>query len=328
MNKILLFLLLTLELCATPLIIAHRGASGYLPEHTLEGMSLAYGLGADYIELDIVLTKNRKAIVLHDIVLDRTTDVAIKFPNRHRDDGHYYAIDFTLKEIKTLRVHERFNPKTKGRIYPNRFSGATCPFTIPTLQESIELIYGLNRTMRRDVGLYIEIKHPHFHRREGYDITRRVVELLEDNGLESESDSVYLQCFDFQTIKRLAGMSALKRIMLIGENSWNEAPKSHSDFDYLKTPKGLLEITRYAHGIGPHAPQLYQIVNSQKEPSRFYHSAKDAGLLIHPYTFRKDALPDAFHNFTEYVYYFSHILKVDGLFTDFVDDAKRIAHYP
>lgn len=99
---------------AEPLVIAHRGASGYLPEHTLEAKTLAYAMKPDYIEQDVVMTKDDQLVVLHDHYLDRVTDVAERFPNRARADGRYYAIDFTLAEIKTLRVTEGFDIDAQG----------------------------------------------------------------------------------------------------------------------------------------------------------------------------------------------------------------------
>ena len=102
-----------------PAVAAHRGASGFLPEHTIEAKVMAYAMEPDYIEQDVVMTKDDQLVVMHDYTLDTTTDVAKKFPNRHRADGRYYAVDFTLEEIKSLIVTERFNPKT-GKVEPMR----------------------------------------------------------------------------------------------------------------------------------------------------------------------------------------------------------------
>ena len=129
--------------------IAHRGASGYLPEHTLPAYALAYGQGAHWIEPDVVLTGNDVPIALHDRTLGRTTDVATRFPDRHRDDGLYYAADFSYAEIARLRVVE---PR------PNRYPYST--FRVPALQDVLELVDGLNRTTGRNVGVYPELKHP------------------------------------------------------------------------------------------------------------------------------------------------------------------------
>jgi glycerophosphoryl diester phosphodiesterase len=120
-----LFLVLTtLPLMAqdpAPLVIAHRGASGYLPEHTLEAKVMAHAMGAPYIEQDVVLTKDDVPVILHDIHVDTISDVASRFPGRQREDGRFYALDFTLAELKQLRVTERFNAKTDSRFFPIAF---------------------------------------------------------------------------------------------------------------------------------------------------------------------------------------------------------------
>ncbi|MEP2651240.1 MAG: glycerophosphodiester phosphodiesterase family protein, partial [Paraglaciecola sp.] len=126
---------------AEPIVIAHRGASGYLPEHTLESVTLAYAQGAHYIEQDLVATKDAKLIVLHDIHLETVTDVQKKFPNRKRQDGRFYALDFTLAELKTLIVHERRDEKG-DLVFKDRYQGVA-NFQIATFEEQIELIQQL-----------------------------------------------------------------------------------------------------------------------------------------------------------------------------------------
>ena len=111
-------------------VVAHRGASGYLPEHTLASKVMAYAMQADYIEQDVVLSKDDVPIVIHDILLDDVTNVLEKYPNRKREDGRYYVIDFTFEEIKTLEVTERFDSETGLQIYPNRFPNGTSSFRL------------------------------------------------------------------------------------------------------------------------------------------------------------------------------------------------------
>jgi len=154
------------------IVIAHRGACGYLPEHTLEAKAMAYGMGADYIEQDVVLTRDDRAVVLHDIHMDTVTDVAKAFPDRKREDGRYYAIDFTLDEIKKLHVTERMDLETGKPVFPGRFPAGKSGFRVPTLEEEIELIQGLNKSTGKDVGIYPEIKSPAWHRSEGKDISK------------------------------------------------------------------------------------------------------------------------------------------------------------
>lgn len=142
---------------APQIVIAHRGASGYLPEHTLEAKAMAHAQGAHYIEQDLVLTKDDVPVVLHDIHIDTVTDVVEKFPTRKRDDGRYYALDFTLAELKTLRATERFNAVTGKQVYPNRFPKGQGRFEIATLAEELQLIQGLNHSTGRVAGIYPEI---------------------------------------------------------------------------------------------------------------------------------------------------------------------------
>lgn len=131
------------------IVIAHRGASGYLPEHTLQGVAMAYQMGADFIEPDCVLSKDNVPVVVHDTHIDTISDVAKKFPDRKRKDGRYYAIDFTVAELKTLAVSERFDPASGKPVYPKRFPLGVPGFTIPTLAEEIELVQGLNKSTGR-----------------------------------------------------------------------------------------------------------------------------------------------------------------------------------
>jgi len=143
-----------------PLVVAHRGASGYLPEHTLAAKAYAHALGADFLEQDLVLTKDDVPVVLHDVHIDTVTDVAKQFPARKRADGRFYALDFTLAELKQLRVTERFNAKTGAPVFAKRFPAGLSEFHISTLEEELQLIQGLNRSTGRVVGIYPEIKQP------------------------------------------------------------------------------------------------------------------------------------------------------------------------
>ena len=144
------------------IVIAHRGASGYLPEHTLESASLAHNMGADFIEPDLVLSKDEVVVILHDIHLESTTNVKSLFPNRKREDGHWYAIDFTLAELKSLYVHERTQKSSTKAVFPKRFPVHLNIFQIPTLDEFILLIHGLNKSRNKKIGIYPEIKNPFF----------------------------------------------------------------------------------------------------------------------------------------------------------------------
>ena len=185
------------------MIIAHRGASGYLPEHTLESKALAYGMGADFIEQDLVLSKDDVPVVIHDIHLEEVTNVKEVFPERKREDGRYYVIDFTFVELLGLQVNERINRKTGQVVYPDRFPSGTSSFSLHSLQQEIELIQGLNKSTGKEVGIYPEIKNPGFHREEGKDISKIVLGILEEYGYSDLKDACVLQCFDRWELRRI-----------------------------------------------------------------------------------------------------------------------------
>ncbi|MBU3003789.1 glycerophosphodiester phosphodiesterase [Paraglaciecola arctica] len=298
---------------AKPLVIAHRGAPGYLPEHTLESVTLAYAQGADYIEQDLVATKDSKLIVLHDIHLETVTNVEQIFPSRKRKDGRYYALDFTLAELKTLKVHERQDAEG-NQVFPLRYRGDGS-FQIASFEDQIELIQQLNRQFDKTVGFYPEIKSPAWHLEQGIDISQLVMNVLRKHKLDDGSKNIYLQCFDFSETQRLRNElgAKVKLIQLIAENDWSESP---SDYDVLKTPQGLADIAKVAQGIGPWIPQLVDLKTMQS--TGYVAQAHSAGLKVHPYTFRKDALPDDVTKQQALQMLFKQ-LKVDGVFTDFTD---------
>jgi glycerophosphoryl diester phosphodiesterase len=303
-----------------PLVIAHRGASGYLPEHTLAAKAYAHALGADYLEQDLVLTKDDVPIVLHDIWLDTVTDVAEQFPNRKRADGRWYAIDFTLAEVKQLRVTERVDPKTRAVVFPKRFPSRQSAFQISTLEEELQLIQGLNRSTGRAVGIYPELKKPKWHRDQGRDLSRSVLPILSRYGYATKDDACFLQCFELTEIKRLRNELGWRGrlIMLIESKSKDE---DGTDHDRLCTAAGLREIAPLVDGIGPAIVRLVSWPRAGAPPkftdlARLAHAA---GLAIHPYAMRVDELPkncpstDALHEalFRE--------ARVEGVFTDFTD---------
>lgn len=325
---VLALLLLTAQAAMTeprgPLVIAHRGASGYLPEHTLAAKALAHGMGADFIEQDVVLTRDGVPIVLHDIYLDATTDVASRFPARAREDGRFYAIDFDLAEIRQLQALERREPGGDP-VFPERFPPQSAGLGVPTLAEEIALISGLNRSRQHQAGLYIELKAPRFHRREGQDIARRILEVLEDSGYADRRDAVFLQCFDDATLRYLRQdlKTPLPLIQLIADNSWGE--DSEVDYDHLQTDAGLAEIARYADGIGPWLMQVYRGPGPGGDPlvTDLVARAHAHHLAVHPYTFRRDQLPSGIGDFESLLELFIDELGVDGLFTDFPDLARE-----
>jgi glycerophosphoryl diester phosphodiesterase len=311
-----------------PIVIAHRGASGYLPEHTLEAKALAYAMGADYLEQDCVLTADDVPVVLHDVHLDTVSDVAQRLPNRRRDDDRFYAIDFTLAEIKTLRVTERIDLKTGQAVFPGRFPIWQGDFSIPTLAEELQFIRGLNRSTGRNVGIYPEIKKPAWHRGQGKDPSRIVIDLLREHGYASKEDACYLQCFDAEECARIRSELGWqgRLIQLIGENVWKESP---TDYDALRSPDGLRKIVEYADGIGPAIPQV--ITGRQGDGlaiTALVGDAHDLGLAVHPYTARADALPDWASDIATLLKALYEAAKVDGLFCDHPDHAVRVRDAP
>lgn len=280
-------------------VIAHRGASGYLPEHTLPAYAAAYAYGADYIEPDCVMTSDGRLIALHDIHLEGTTDVAERFPDRKREDGRWYAADFTLAEIKTLQARERLQ---------SRFPVGASRFEAPTLEEVIELVQGMNKSTGRDVGIYPEIKDPSFHRRQGLPIVETMLEVLKKYGYAGPEARVFIQCFEPGTLRRIREelKSDLPLIQLV----------SDSQKDSMATEEGLGKVAEYANGIGPDK----RIVESNPEVVKWAHAR---GLQVHPYTLRKDIVPKKYESFEDELRHYYLEYDVDAVFTDHPDAAAR-----
>lgn len=327
-------------LAAEKLVIAHRGASGYLPEHTLPAKAMAYAQGADYLEQDLVMTKDDRLVVLHDHYLDRVTDVAERFPDRARKDGRYYAIDFTLDEIRSLKFTEGFELKNgkKEQVFPGRFPMGKSDFRIHTFEEEIEFVQGLNHSTGKDIGIYPEIKAPWFHHQEGKDIAKATLEVLKKYGYSSKKDKVYLQCFDADELKRIKnelepkmGMD-LNLVQLIAYTKWNETQQKQPDgkwvnydYDWMLKPGAMKQIAQYADGIGP---DYHMLVADGSKPGHVQVTAmvKEAHashLQVHPFTVRADQLPPYASDVNQLYEVLYHQAGVDGLFTDFPDKAVQ-----
>ena len=291
------------------IVVAHRGASGYLPEHSLAGVAMAHSWGVDYIEADVVLTKDHYPVVLHDIHLDTTTDVAKKYLRRKRRDGRYYAIDFTLKEIKKLRLNERVDLKTGKRVFKDRYPKNNVVMRVPTLSEFIELIQGLNKSTKKDVGIYVEMKSPEFHTKHKKDVAKVTIKTLRKYGYDTENSNAILQCFYPPTLKRLKTKFKTKipLVFLIADNSWKE---SSVDYDYYMTEEGIKELHTFIDGLGPWIPQIKK--TNLMSLSRKYN------LKVHAYTHRIDSLPDGSSSKQLLDFLFLEA-KVDGVFSDFGD---------
>jgi len=304
------------------LVIAHRGASGYLPEHTIAAKAMAYAQGADYIEQDLVMTKDDQLVVLHDRYLDTVTDVASVFPGRNRDDGRFYVIDFTLDEIRQLSVSERFETADgiATPVFKDRFPLGKSSFRVHTLSEEIELIQGLNQSTGKSIGLYPEIKSPAFHREEGKDISSAVLDVLKQYDYDEQSDKIFLQCFDPYELQRIrqelmpARKMALPLIQLIGMSE---------EYRSLLNADGMKQLATLVDGIGP---SMFLLVDKESTTSnikvtKLVDYAHDAGLKVHPYTFRREAnqIPPFAKDYEDLLRIFFDEVGVDGVFTDFPD---------
>jgi glycerophosphoryl diester phosphodiesterase len=311
---------------ADKIVIAHRGASGYLPEHTLEAKAMAYAMGADYIEQDLVMTADDQLIVLHDITLDRTTDVAERFPDRARADGRFYAIDFSLAEVRQLQATEGFDIDNGERVqgFRDRFPMGQSSFRVPTFQEEIELIQGLNQSTGRDIGIYPEIKQAAFHRAEGKDISTAVVNVLKQYGYTSKESKVFLQSFEFEELETIkqeifpaAGIE-VRLIQLIG---------SADSYPWMFEADGMQRLSSWVDGIGPSYNLVIERQSSTEDIriTPLVQRAHAAGLQVHPYTYRADsgvvpAYAGSFDRLLELHYIDA---DVDGVFTDFPDKAVQ-----
>lgn len=345
LKKLLLGVVISLPIAsytyADKIVVAHRGASGYLPEHSMAAKSMAYAMGVDYIEQDVVMTKDDKLVVLHDHYLDRVTNVADVYTDRKREDGRYYAIDFTFAEIETLEMTEAFNVKEgkKSADYPTRFPLGQSHFQVHTLENEIELIQGLNTSTGNDIGLYLEIKAPWFHRHEGKDISAAVLKVLKEYGYTDKSSRVYLQSFDTNELKRIKTdlmpklAMDIKLVQLMAETSWGET-KEYVDgkavdynYDWMFKPGAMKEVATYADGVGPWKPMVVA-PESTKDKLVFtslVKDAHDAGMQVHPYTFRLDEgrIPSYADDFEDLLDIFYNKANVDGVFTDFPDRAVK-----
>lgn len=345
-----------------PLIIGHRGASGLRPEHTLEAYELAIELGADYIEPDVVATKDGVLVARHENEISGTTDVADRseFANRQTTkviDGQevtgWFTEDFTLAELKTLRAKERIpDIRPESAEYDGLFE-------VPTLQEVIDLAKQKSAELGRTIGVYPETKHPTYFDSIGLSLEEPLVEILNANGFTDANDPVFIQSFEVGNLQYLNTLTDLPLVQLFDESEAQPydfvVSGDSRTYGDLLTPTGLAEISEYADGIGPwkrliipaetvdqngdgepddlngdgeisDADQLLQA------PTSLIEDAHAAGLVVHAYTFRSDdyyLAPDYNGNpELEYEQFFS--LGLDGLFSDFPGTASEVANrlYP
>jgi glycerophosphoryl diester phosphodiesterase len=320
-------------------IVGHRGASGYRPEHTLASYELAARMGADYIEPDLVTTKDGVLVARHEPEIGGTTDVAShpEFANRKKTkslDGvnvtGWFAEDFTLAELKTLRAVERIpDLRQHNTIYNGRYE-------VPTLQEVIDLSKRLSRELHREIGVYIETKHPTYFRKQGLALEPALVRTLNRNGLNRPSAKVYVQSFE---VTNLIELHRVLRVPLVQLTSASGAPFDFVDsgdprtYADIVSPAGLRDVAKYAKGLGPDKGQVIprDAAGFLTTPTTLVRDAHRAGLVVHPYTFRVENsfLPADFRSSAvpyQYGDLFAEIAEfratgIDGLFTDNPDVA-------
>ncbi|TVP63997.1 MAG: glycerophosphodiester phosphodiesterase [Nodularia sp. (in: Bacteria)] len=344
-----------------PIVIAHRGASGELPEHTLAAYKLAIERGADFIEPDLVSTEDGVLIARHEPNMINTTDVANRpeFSDRFTTkiiDGvavaGFFASDFTLTEIKILRaiMQQDFRPQEFNGLYE-----------IPTLEEMIELVQQIEAETGQKIGIYPETKHPTFHDALGLSLETPLLETLEKNNFTDPS-RIYIQSFEVSNLKKLSQETDIPLIQLLNATGINldgslmetqpydfvvsGDPRTYAD---LRTPAGLQEIATYASGIGPWKRMIISVqgmdLNGDGEaddlngdgvvndadktltaPTTLVQDAHAAGLVVHPYTFRnEDRFLSADYNGNPALEYIQFInLGIDGYFTDFPGTGSQI----
>lgn len=346
------------------LIVAHRGASGTLPEHTLEAYKLAIEQGADFIEPDLVATRDGVLVARHEPMLSGTTDVSTRpeFAARKtmkKVDGvetnDWFAGDFTLAELKTLRAKQAFADRDQSH---------NGKFEIPTLQQVIDLAKAESARTGRTIGIYPETKHPIFHAAIGLPLEDRLLEQLKAAGWTEKSSPVIIQSFETANLKYLRGKTQLRLVQLVDADDVDKdggivlAAPFDKPYDFavtgdkrtfkdLVTAEGLKEIRTYADGVGPWKPYILagkQVIGEDGKPkdlngdgkideqdrvlitpTNVVKDAHAAGLFVHTWTFRSEPkrLASDFEGDPAAEYKVFLALGIDGLFSDFPGTAVK-----
>ncbi|GHE49354.1 glycerophosphodiester phosphodiesterase [Streptomyces vinaceus] len=321
-----------------PLVIGHRGASGYRPEHTLGSYQLALDLGADVVEQDLVPTKDGHLVCRHENEIGGTTDVADhpEFASRRTTksvDGvaitGWFTEDFTLAELKTLRAKERIPAvRQRNTLYDGRWD-------VPTFEEVLRWADREGRRRGRRVWLHVETKHPTYFRSLGLGLEEPLAELLRRYGRDGRGAPLFLQSFEPSSIQRLSRLVSAPRVVLLsaaGTRPWDfEQAKDPRTVSDLVKPEGLKWIAGFAQGIGPTMDLILPRDASGKlsAPTTLVRDAHARGLVLHPYTarnentflpaeYRKGTDPNAYGDaFGAFKAYFEQ--GIDGIFTDNAD---------
>lgn len=325
--RILLVLaaLLTAMPAHAQLIIAHRGGSGERPEHTLAAYERAIDAGADFIEPDLVVTKDLVLVARHENELSDTTDVADReqFADRRRSkeiDGQlvvgWFAEDFTLAELRTLRAKERLPAIRPGNA---RFDGL---YQVPTFAEIVSLVRAKEAEKGHRIGLYPELKHPAFLLSQGIDSVDLLVTALKKEGLDTADAPIFIQSFEVAPLKRLDKLTDARLVQLVSPDG-GPADEPGMTYAEMLTPSGLAEIAAYADAIGP---DVRQVAAADGKATPLVEQAHSAGLKVHAWTLRKENafLPAPLRNGSDptaegnYAAAWGLLAAtgVDGLFTD------------
>ena len=273
-----------------PIVIAHRGASGERPEHTLEAYQLAIDLGADYIEPDLVLTKDGVLVARHENEISETTDVADRPEYADRKtvktiDGHEYSgwftEDFTLAELKTLRAKERL-PQLRSTDYDGQYE-------VPTFAEILDLLMRVNKDRTVPVGVYPETKHPSYFASIGLPHEAPLLAALDQYGYRGRAAPVFIQSFEVANLKAIRAKSDLPLIQLM-DGEGGPADDAKASYAAMATPEGLKMIAAYADGIGPNKSMVIPrtALGALDTPTTLVRDAHAAGLKVHPWTFRRE----------------------------------------
>ncbi|WP_120717154.1 glycerophosphodiester phosphodiesterase family protein [Tsuneonella amylolytica] len=306
-------------------VIAHRGASGERPEHTLAAYERAIDAGADFIEPDLVATKDLVLVARHENELSDTTDVAAReeFADRRKTaeiDGRlvsgWFAEDFTLAELRTLRAKERLGVLRRGNM---RYDGL---YQVPTFHEIVTLVRAKVAESGRAVGLYPELKHPTYLLQQGIDTVDLFVRALKTEGLDGKTVPMFVQSFDIAPLKRLDRLTDLPLVQLVAAEG-GPADEAGMTYAGMIAPAGLAEIAGYADAIGV---DTRLVVTADGKPTGLVDAAHEAGLKVHAWTLRKENafLPAPFRKgggeaaAGDYAAAFGALAAtgVDGIFTD------------
>jgi glycerophosphoryl diester phosphodiesterase len=311
-----------------PLVIAHRGASGERPEHTLMAYTLAVDEGCDFIEPDLVATKDGHLVVRHENEISGTTDVASRpeFAARKTEkviDGErhtgWFTEDFTLAELKTLRARERLPQLRPGSA---KFDGL---YGIPTFDEVVALARAESRRVGRTIGVYPEMKHPAYFASAGLPLEARLADALKLHGLNSATAPVFVQCFEVEPLKAIGKLTKARRVMLVAKGP---APVD------VGSAAGIKAIAAFAEGLGPEWPLVIPTDGGALgAPTDLVKHAHAAGLAVHPWTVRAENvfLPKALqkgaapgdHGDADAVLKALYAAGVDGVFSDFPELAVK-----